>query len=342
MKHVLRLPVADASQVSEARRLTVPLCRAMQYSEADISRVSLIVTEAATNLAKHATGGELLIRSLECGGVMGIEILSIDRGPGMANPARCLQDGVSTAGSPGTGLGAIVRTSAEFDLFSEPGRGTVLMSRYWAGRLARDLPPNPLEIGAVCLPIASEDLCGHGWAVAQEERRSVLLACDGLGHGLQAAEASREAERLLRNHWRQSAPEIMEAVHAGLRSTRGAAAAVLEVDHVNAVARFCGIGNIAARIITASGERNLVSHNGIVGQEARKIQEFTYPWDDAGLLVMHSDGIATRWRLADHPGLAQRHPSVIAGVLHRDFRRERDDSLVLVAKYRGQWTGGRT
>lgn len=129
-------------------------------------------------------------------------------------------------------------------------------------------------------------------------------------------------------------PEIVEAVHTGLRSFRGAAVAVLEVNHMNAVVRYCGIGNIAARIITASGERNLVSHNGIAGQEARKIQEFTYPWDETGLVVMHSDGIATRWRLADYPGLGLRHPSVIAGVLDRDFRRSRDDSMVLAAKKR--------
>ncbi len=334
MRDILRIPVEEASRAGEARRLTALLCRRMQFSEVDNGRVSLIVTEAATNLAKHAADGELLIRSLDCGGVMGVEILSIDRGPGMANPARSLQDGVSTAGSPGTGLGAIVRASAEFDIFSQPGRGTVMISRYWAGRLSRDLPPRPLEIGTVCLPIVDDEPCGDGWAVEQGPQRSVVLVCDGLGHGLQAAEASREAERLFRNHPTRPVPEIVEAVHAGLRSTRGAAMAVLELDHAHAVARYCGIGNIAARMITASGERNLVSHNGIAGQQARKIQEFTYPWDDTGLVVMHSDGIGTRWRLADYPGLGVRHPSIIAGVLYRDFRRDRDDCTVLVAKKR--------
>jgi len=334
MKDLLKIPIEEISRPGEARRLAVSFCRLLNFSEVDIGRVSIIITEAATNLARHATGGELLIRSLECGGVRGLEILAIDRGPGMANPGRCQQDGVSMAGSPGTGLGAIVRTSDEFDIYSEPGRGTVMMSRYWAARLPRDLLARPLKIGIVCLPMADADPCGDGWAVEQERRRSLLLVCDGLGHGLEAAEASREAERLFRNHRARPVPEMVEVLHAGLRSTRGAAVAVLEVDHVHAVARFCGIGNIAARLITSSGERNLVSHNGIAGHEARKIQEFTYPWDDSGLLVMHSDGLATKWRLADYPGLGLRHPSVIAGVLHRDFKRGRDDSTVVVAKKR--------
>lgn len=48
--------------------------------------------------------------------------------------------------------------------------------------------------------------------------------------------------------------------------------------------------------------------------------------------MLHSDGVATHWALQDYPGLAQKHPALIAGVLFRDFQRPRDDSTVLVAK----------
>ena len=75
MNDALRIPVEEMSQAGEARRLAVPLCRIMRFSEVDISRISLIVTETATNLAKHTAGGEILIRSLECAGTFGIEIL---------------------------------------------------------------------------------------------------------------------------------------------------------------------------------------------------------------------------------------------------------------------------
>ena len=75
----------------------------------------------------------------------------------------------------------------------------------------------------------------------------------------------------------------------------------------------------------------MVSYNGTVGHEVRKIREFTYLWPKGGLLVMHSDGLGTQWRLDRYPGLIARHPSLIAGVLYRDFNRGRDDVTVLVA-----------
>ncbi len=341
MRDNIKIPVEDQSLVGEARRIAASLCRAMRFSELDMGRVSIIVTEAATNLLKHATGGELLLRSLEYGELMGLEILSIDRGPGMADPARCTRDGVSTARSLGTGLGAILRASKEFEIFTEPGQGTVMMSRFWAGSLPHDLPAQPLEVGAICLPVATEEVCGDGWSLAQEQRRSVIMACDGLGHGPEAAHAAREARRLFQEYWTRPLPEIVEALHTGLRGTRGAALAVLEVDHQNQVVRYCGIGNIEARILIGEGQRRLLSHNGIAGQKASKIQEFTYPWDENGLIVMHSDGIGTRWHLDDYPGLALRHPSVIAGVLYRDFRHQRDDCLVMVGKNKRARARGR-
>jgi hypothetical protein len=63
-----------------------------------------------------------------------------------------------------------------------------------------------------------------------------------------------------------------------------------------------------------------------------RIQEFKVEWPHDGILVMHSDGLLTRWDLSQYPGLTNRNPSVIAGVLFRDFRRQRDDSSVVVAK----------
>lgn len=62
----------------------------------------------------------------------------------------------------------------------------------------------------------------------------------------------------------------------------------------------------------------------------RRRQAFTYPWSPDAVVVLHSDGLRTRWRLDAYPGLARRHPSLIAGVLYRDFARRRDDVTVLV------------
>jgi hypothetical protein len=95
---------------------------------------------------------------------------------------------------------------------------------------------------------------------------------------------------------------------------------------------FAGVGNIAGTMIMTDTRQHLMSYNGIVGHQMQKLHTLTYPWSDNALLVLHSDGLATHWDLKAYPGLAGRHPSLIAGVLYRDFRRDRDDVTVVVVR----------
>jgi len=92
---------------------------------------------------------------------------------------------------------------------------------------------------------------------------------------------------------------------------------------------FAGIGNIGASLIGSEGSRGLASHPGIVGVRFRKAHVFDYPQGEAQLLLLFSDGLQSRWSLRDYPGLIQRHPAIIATLLHRDFCRGRDDVTVL-------------
>jgi hypothetical protein len=162
----------------------------------------------------------------------------------------------------------------------------------------------------------------------------MILVADGLGHGLQAADASREAVRLFRENRTLDGPRLIEVLHAGLRSTRGAAVAVADVRRGQGELRFTGVGNISGTLVSGATTRSMVSQNGTVGAEARRIQEFTYPFADDTLLVMHSDGLTSRWQVSQYPGLRLKKPGLIAGVLYRDHRRERDDVTVLVAGHR--------
>lgn len=92
---------------------------------------------------------------------------------------------------------------------------------------------------------------------------------------------------------------------------------------------FAGVGNISAAIHGAAASRSLPSHNGTVGHVMRKVQEFHFDWPDDAVLVMHSDGINTRWKTETYPGLLQQDPALLAGVLLRDAARPRDDATVL-------------
>jgi hypothetical protein len=291
--------------------------------------VALVATELATNLVKHIEGGGVLLaQPIESPGAVGVEMLALDRGPGMFDVARCLQDGYSTRGTPGTGLGAVSRLSDLFDVYSLPGAGTAILSHVQAAR--GEGPSYAFEIGALSIPKPGQEVCGDAWSVQGEGDRISLLVVDGLGHGPGAAVASQEAVRVFRSHPGLSPAEAVERIHGALRSTRGAAVAVAEINRTEHRVRFAGVGNIAGNILANGRSQGLLSHNGTAGAAVRKVQEFPYAWPRSAVLVLHSDGLASRWDLDRHTGLLARHPSLIAGVLYRDFSRGRDDVTVAV------------
>jgi anti-sigma regulatory factor (Ser/Thr protein kinase) len=323
-----RIRVEDASQVGEARRSAALFSMRAGLSETESGRLAIVVNELGSNLGKHARQGELLIQELRGIRRNGVEVLSLDRGPGM-DLAASLRDGHSTAGTRGEGLGAIRRLADEFDAETGP-KGSVVMARVWTG----GPPQGGLQIGAACQPIANEHLCGDAWECRMTATRTRLLLVDGLGHGPLAARAAQVAVEAFAGTDALPGPEaIVHALHGALRPTRGAALAVAELDLVSRTLRFCGVGNVAGVLQDPAGAaRGLVSHNGIAGHEARRIQEFVIRWPAGALLVAHSDGITAHWSLSDQSGLRMRHAGVIAGVIFRDFRRPSDDATVVVLR----------
>jgi len=108
--------------------------------------------------------------------------------------------------------------------------------------------------------------------------------------------------------------------------------AVARIDAAARLVRFVGVGNIGALLSDAGKARHMVSHNGTAGHVAPRIREFTYEYGSEPVVILHSDGLTTRWELAAYPGLAAQHPSLIAGVLLRDHRRSRDDASVVAMR----------
>jgi anti-sigma regulatory factor (Ser/Thr protein kinase) len=332
------IAITEQSQTGEARRASLALASRLGFEETERGKIGILVTEVANNLILHAGCGVIVLRAIAQDDSLGIEVLGLDRGSGMLDVEECLQDGFSTAGTSGNGLGAIRRLSDFFEIYSQPNKGTAVLAHLWAKSSTHSPQgsrPAIIEIGVVALPKLGEEVSGDAWAWEGDTHRSLFLVVDGLGHGPAAASAAAAAIRVFHDYHHQSPQRIVEAAHAALRSTRGAALAIAEINFEQQTVCFAGIGNISASISSATEHHNLMSYNGTVGHEVRKIKEFTYPWYVNGMLTMHSDGISTQWKLDRYPGLSQKHPSLIAGVLYRDFYRERDDVTMLVAKGTG-------
>ena len=151
---------------------------------------------------------------------------------------------------------------------------------------------------------------------------------------MNAAQASRTAGQLLIRRPELPPLAFMDMAHKELHGTRGAAVAVAQLQPGSGQVNFAGIGNISACVVDGLSRKQLVSHNGIVGHNMRKVQQFTAPFPHGSLYIMHSDGIGTQWDLNAYPGLYLCHPALIAGIIYRDFVRGRDDASILVARYR--------
>jgi anti-sigma regulatory factor (Ser/Thr protein kinase) len=322
------IAVTESSQAGQARRTAAALAARLGFSEEAQGKVAIVVSEAAKNLVAHAREGVILLRALQVGSHAGVELLALDKGPGMADVDRCLRDGYSTGGTSGVGLGAMRRMSTLFDIHSVPGVGTAVLAQLWA-----DKPPpaSKMMVGAVCVPMTGEEVCGDAWSVDHKADRCIFLVADGLGHGPEAARASRAAVVSFLEQVPNDPVELLRGAHQELRSTRGAAVSIASLD--GAQLHYAGVGNVSAAVVAPDGGiQRLVSMNGTLGHQAPRMQQFNYPFAKGATLVMCSDGLATQWRLDGYPGLLARHPSLVAGVLYRDFVRGRDDATVLVAR----------
>ena len=324
-------PVDDQSRVAEIRRAAERMAHEEGLDDRRRADVSLVITEICTNLLKHAQGGEVFLSGLFDRSGAGIEILAVDRGPGMRDMARCLVDGYSSTNTSGTGFGAITRRSSDFDVYSEPGRGTVLVARLQPSRRSATM------IGGVVKPIRGEEVSGDAWAFTKKDDSLALVVADGLGHGVMAARASAEVISAFRTSKDQTPTGLLQTIHASARGTRGAAVAVACIDPGASTVRYAGIGNISGVVIGGNKPLMMISHNGTIGNHSPRLQEFIYPLPEQALIIMHSDGLHTNWNMEGYPGLRRRDPSVIAGVLYRDAARNRDDICVMVAKAGGSW-----
>jgi anti-sigma regulatory factor (Ser/Thr protein kinase) len=327
-----RLDVREQSDIGECRRSAKRLAETYGFDEDGIGKVGIVATELATNVVRHGGGGEMLLQVLDDGIAPQVEMLAIDGGLGMRDVEQCMRDGYSTAGTPGTGLGAVARLSTLFDIFSGPGQGTVALSRVGRSRDAR--PTATLEHGAVCLALAGEIECGDIWRIADDGALAALFVADGLGHGALAATAARQAAQGFGNQPFEDPAEALQRLHRQMLGGRGAVAACARLHVTEARVEYAGVGNISGSVVSAERSQGMVSYNGTLGVNLQRTKQFTYNWPVNSLVVMHSDGLSARWDLADHPGLVKQHPGVIAGVLYRESARKRDDVTVVVARRR--------
>ena len=323
----------EPSAVGSARRAVEQLAAQLGAPDVRVAEIGLAVTEIASNVQRHGGGGAVLLRALRAADTAEIEVVAVDSGPGIADLSAALRDRSSTAGTLGIGMGAIVRMAHSVEIATTPERGTVLVARFDLQRRRPPTPaPRPVDAAGITRALTGEEVCGDAYATRPHGRGLTLMVADGSGHGPLAASASSAAVRAFLDHDRAADPpaEVLRRVHGALSGTRGAAVAVAEVDPDAEIVRFAGVGNIAGAVLHEGGKRSMVSLGGVAGFRNPTIRTFEYAYPPGAVVVMHSDGVRSRWSEADVRGLVGRAPLLLAATLLRDAGIRHDDACVLV------------
>jgi anti-sigma regulatory factor (Ser/Thr protein kinase) len=318
--------------VGEARRLATSVAARAGLSEGTRSDVGIVATELATNVVRHAGNGTLLVRQLEGGGG-GIELLCLDAGPGMRDPAACMADGFSTTGSLGYGLGTVNRVMDELETTIAPGgQGLRLVCRRWLRPKVASARPCPLAFGVATRPYPGQVVNGDAFVVKRWGESALVGVIDGLGHGQGAHEAAEAARQYVEDHSTQPLEALFRGTARACASTRGVVMALARFDCAAWKLTFASVGNVEARVFGSPQSLSFMIRRGVLGLNAPRAVVTEHPWRPDHVLVLHSDGLRTHWRWENFPDLALKPPEVIAQGLLRALAKDEDDATVIVVR----------
>jgi anti-sigma regulatory factor (Ser/Thr protein kinase) len=332
------IAVVHGSDVHEARLRAQAMALAIGFDETGSAEVALAVSELGANLLKHTKGGTLTLTTLVDGRRVGMQVISQDRGPGIADVEQALRDGFSTAGGLGYGLDAVNRLMDEFDIVSEPGTsgGTRIACRRWLRADVGRTMPGPLTFGAASRPHPRMTENGDAFVIKCWGEGTLVAVIDGLGHGPFARRAAQTARQYVESHADQPLDLIFRGVGRACRATRGVVMALARFDGGGTQLTFASIGNIEVRVFGSVESMDFAVRRGIVGVNASNPAVTQHRWQPHYLLALHSDGLTTRWRWEDFPALRRASASVMARRLLQALAKDDDDATILVVKGRDE------
>src|SRR5215203_429777 len=303
------------------------------FSATKVGEIDIVVSEIVTNLIKHAGGGQVIIKLIEESGLQGIEILSIDNGPGMTDVSRMVADGVSTKNTLGQGLGAMKRLSDVFQVFSQKDWGTVILVRKFKEQLSAFQKPPKAEIRSIVVSKPGEKECGDGYYHTITSDYVKVFLGDGLGHGVEAAKVVVSAGEAFLACSETDPVNIIRYINSEVKRTRGLVGTVALFDLVARKWNICGVGNISTKIMSSTNNKNLMAYNGIIGLNLpRTLNAQEIEYEKGQYVIMCSDGLKTKWDTVRYAGIHRYDVSVLCAALLKDFSRNTDDMSVAICK----------
>jgi anti-sigma regulatory factor (Ser/Thr protein kinase) len=343
------------------------VAKEIRLGETNCNKAATAVSELARNILKYAGSGDVQIEIIEERSRVGIVITVTDRGPGITNIKQAMDDHFSTSGTLGLGLPGVKRLMDEFEIESQPGRGTRVSVKMWTGlkvtttdRQAKSmlmravsrqanqvrspryatgsLKLESLEVGGrlesafVVRPCRGEIVSGD--IVVLDRRSGVLFVAivDGLGHGASANAAAKRAATYLQESWSTDVVKTMQGLHESLEDTIGAVAGICVVDGETKSVRYAGVGNTVIRTFGTS-PACLHSSAGTLGEKMRGVHEQRLQLKNRDVLLLYSDGVSDRFGLDQYPTMLVERPEMIAKSVVEKFGKDHDDACCVAVRF---------
>lgn len=328
-----RFIASDRSYYAIIKKEAHAMAVAAEFDSKRIAEMDIVIAEMTSNLFKYAKdGGEILIGHFDDQRGEFLEIICIDNGPGVGEPNRMMDDGFSTRDTLGHGLGSIKRLSDNFDLYSQKGWGTIVLSRIYK-QAPQKKNKKAITINAVVVAKPGETLSGDGCYLKNSGNRYKFIVADGLGHGPEANNAMNAAINSFKICPYDSPCDIIRYMHHDVRKTRGLVATVGLIDVGQSIVRIAGVGNISAKLMGPFLSKTHLAYNGIIGHNIpNTMNNQVLKFSDFNQLVLCSDGIRSRWDLSKLAGIGRCDASIQAAALYKDLGRQTDDMSVVIIK----------
>jgi anti-sigma regulatory factor (Ser/Thr protein kinase) len=337
--------------------------RKMGFTDTESRTLGTVVSELATNILKYAHSGSVMLEEVQEARRRGIQITVSDRGPGIEDVQRALQDHYSSSGTLGLGLPGVRRMVDDFDIESTVGVGTRIVVRKWLAatgapvrrRLGTDVltgsnrlaergtlrgtrsfpssvgPEASLQVAHVNRPCRGEFVSGDAVSITEAEGGVLIGVVDGLGHGRAAHLAAKSATRHLRSHGSPDVAQVLLQLHDRLRDTVGAAVSLCWIDLASGAVRYAAVGNTVFRIHGATSHR-LAATPGTVGGQVKSPRVETAQLNPGDVLILHTDGISDRTDFEDYPQLRYQGAETVADRILSQYGKRHDDATVVVCR----------
>jgi len=330
---VVRISIESPADTQRAAQCARDLAASIGFSTLECEEIVVATTELASNLIRHAGGGSLALLAANAAGRAGICIESQDSGPGIVDIEQALTDGYSTAGSLGVGLGAVNRLMDELELRSVDPRGAHIVCHRWLRSASGPTPAPWIEFGAATRALRNQRENGDAFLVRRWAGNALTAVIDGLGHGQFAQRAALTARQYVEQHFDRPLLDLFRGAGRTCKATRGVVMALARFDDgARGSVTVASVGNISVRVFGEGAPITVLARRGVVGLSSLSPLTTVCPWAPGSILIMHSDGLHSRWSWQDFPDLAQQPSDRIARRLLSALGKPEDDATVLVAR----------